>query len=192
MKNRQIYWHTDEHEIMKEDCFIYCPICGKLLVQKIIDNHLRHTCSDCGFIHFKNPAPTISLLIINTDLVLLGKRLGHSGKDIWATPSGYIEFDEDFLTTAVREAAEETNLQIGISSILNITDSFFPPDQHFLNIYLLAHVKGGQLRAGDDMIELRWFPLNGLLPEMAFQEDIDMIERYRHKVGQFLPVEAIE
>jgi ADP-ribose pyrophosphatase YjhB (NUDIX family) len=189
MKNRQIYWHINEHNQMEEDSFKYCPFCGKLLVQKIVDKHLRRTCPNCGFVHFRNPAPTVSLLIVDGDLILLGKRSVHLGKDSWATPSGYIEYNEDFLTTAVREAKEETSLDIEIISILNVTDSIFPPDQHFLNIYLLARVIGGQLWADDDMDEIRWFPLIGPLPEMAFQEDVDIIEHYRKASDQFLPIE---
>ena len=100
-----------------------------------------------------------------------------------------IEFDEDFLTTAIREAKEETGLDVEIVSILNVTDSFFPPEQHFLNIYLLTQVVGGQLQSGDDMGELCWFPLSGPLPEMAFQEDIDLLQTYRQANRRSLPVE---
>lgn len=188
MKLLQIYWHDDEQKHMADDNFKFCPICGKLLIQKVIDNRPRCTCPACGYIHFRNPSVTVSMLIINGDMVLLGKRSGDLGKDLWATPSGFIEFDEDFLSTAIRETKEETNLEIEIVGILNVTDSFFPPEQHFLNIYLLARIIGGQLHAGDDMGEIGWFPLAGPLPEMAFQEDIDLIESYRQAGNQFLPV----
>jgi len=190
MKNRQIYWHIDEYKHMKEDDYKYCPLCGELLIRMLIDKHLRQTCSSCGFVHFRNPAPTVSLLIVDGDQILLGRRSGHFGKGSWATPSGYIEYDEDFLTTAVREAKEETGLDTEINLILNVTDSFFPPDQHFLNLYLLAYVIGGQLQAGDDMDEMRWFSLAGPLPEMAFQEDVDLIEHFKQACDQYLPVEG--
>jgi 8-oxo-dGTP diphosphatase len=118
-------------------------------------------------------------MILKADHILLGRRSEHPGKGQWATPSGYIEFDEDFLTTGVREAKEETGLEVEIVSILNVTDSFFPPKHHFLNVYLLAHVVSGQLRAGDDMESLQWFPVCGPFPDMAFPEDIDLIEYFR-------------
>jgi len=178
MKIRQVYWHIDESENIGGDNFKYCPLCGELLVEKNLDNRARQTCPGCGFIHFRNPSPTVSLLIIDGNNVLLGKRSQFPRADRWATPSGYIEFDEDFLTTATREAKEETNLDIEIIEILDVTDSFFPPQHHFLNIYILAGVIGGQLQANDDMAELRWFPLDGPLPEMAFEEDINLINRY--------------
>ena len=192
MDIRQVYWHDEEHKAMGEDSFTCCPLCGEKLAQKMIDHRERRACPNCGYIHFRNPAPTVSLLIIEEDQILLGKRPAIPGCDRWATPSGYIEFDEDFLATAVREAKEETGLNVVISAILNVTDSFFPPDQHFFNVYLLARITGGQLQAGDDMGELRWFPLSGPFPEMAFQEDIDMIDRYRQAGGQWLPTEKGE
>lgn len=192
---RQLYWHHAGPREMGEDTFSCCPMCGAPLARKIIDHRPRRACPECGYVHFRNPAPTVSLLIIEGERVLLGKRPGDpgqpetSGQDRWATPSGYIEFDEDFLETAAREAKEETGLDITIAAILNVTDSFFPPDQHYLNIYLLAHPAGGQIQPGDDMGELRWFPIAGPFPEMAFQEDVDMIQRYRQPSAAWLPIE---
>ena len=189
---RQIYWHVENCAAMGEDTFTFCPMCGRHLEQKILDHQPRRACPSCGYIHFRNPAPTVSLLIIQEDRVLLGIRPENPGRDSWATPSGYIEFGEDFLTTAVRETKEETGLDVAITAILNVTDSFFPPNQHFFNIYLLAQVSGGTLLPGDDMGELRWYPLCGPFPDMAFQEDIDMIDWYRRPGAQWLPIEHRE
>ncbi len=189
MNVRQVYRHDEDCAAMGEDPFACCPVCGRQLTQETIDHRARRCCPKCGYIHFRNPAPTVSLLIIEGDRLLLGKRPGKSGQERWATPSGYIEFGENFLATAIREAKEETGLEVEIAAILNVTDSLFPPDQHYLNIYLLARVTGGQLQSGDDMGELGWFPLSGPLPDMAFQEDIDMIARYRQGSIAYLPVE---
>lgn len=43
---------------------------------------------------------------------------------------------------------------------------------------LLAQVLGGELCPGDDINKTEWFPLTGLLPEMAFEADEDIIMRY--------------
>jgi len=161
---------------MVEDEYIFCPMCGEHLEGKTIDGRARKACAACGFIHFKNPSPTVSLVIIKDHKILLGKRSSSPGQDAWATPSGYIEFSEDFLTTAIREAKEETCLDVEIVEVLAVTDSFFPPREHFLNVYVQAKISGGEIHAGDDLLELKWFSLHEPLPEMAFQEDIDLIE----------------
>jgi hypothetical protein len=57
----------------------------------------RPACSNCGFVQHRNPAPTVSVLVVDEDRVLLGKRGGHPGKGTWSLPSGYVEYEEDFL-----------------------------------------------------------------------------------------------
>jgi 8-oxo-dGTP diphosphatase len=110
--------------------------------------------------------------------VLLGKRGGNPGKGTWSLPSGYIDYQEDFLTTAIRETKEETGLDVEVCSIINVVSSFVSPSYHFLGIYVVARVLGGELAAGDDLEAVEWFPLAGPLPEMGFQEDVGIIEMY--------------
>ena len=167
-----------------------CPHCRVELVVSEIDHRLRAACPKCGFIHFRNPSPTVSLVIVKEDQVLLGKRGGEPGPGKWATPSGYIEYEDDFLTTGIREAKEETGLDVEIDSILNVTSSFISPAYHFLNIYLLARVVGGELSAGDDLGTAAWFPLAGPYPELAFQEDADILAAYASGKLKGLPVDA--
>jgi 8-oxo-dGTP diphosphatase len=130
------------------------------------------------FFHFKNPAPVVSLLVVHADQVLLGKRAGNPGQGLWGTPSGYIEYEDDFLTTAILEAKEETGLDVEIKSILNVLSSFVSEKYHFLVIYLLAKVIGGELAAGDDLQAVAWFPLSGPFPELAFVEDAEILDAY--------------
>jgi len=59
-----------------------------------------------------------------------------------------------------------------------------------LAIVLLARVVAGELCAGDDLETLEWVPLAGPLPEMAFEADEYIIERYRQTQGEWgLPVD---
>jgi 8-oxo-dGTP diphosphatase len=113
---------------------------------------------------------------VEGDRVLLGKRGGSPGKGTWSFPSGYIDYEEDFLTTAIRETKEETGLDVEICAIINVVSSFVSPSFHFLGIYVLARVMGGELGAGDDLEAVDWFPLAGPLPQMGFQEDIAIME----------------
>jgi ADP-ribose pyrophosphatase YjhB (NUDIX family) len=108
--------------------------------------------------------------------VLLGRRGGHPGRGTWALPSGYVEYEDDFLATAVRESKEETGLDVRVRSILNVVSSFVSPRFHFLGIYVAAEVAGGELAAGDDLEEVQWVPLLGPLPELGFPEDQHAIE----------------
>ena len=149
----------------------------------------RPTCSSCGFVQHRNPAPTVSVLVVDGGRVLLGKRGGHPGKGTWSLPSGYIEYEEDFLTTAIREAKEETGLDVEVGSVINVVSSFVTPRFHFLGVYVAARVVGGELVAGDDLEAVEWFPVRGPLPEMGFEEDVRITELY---VSGFegIPVDA--
>jgi len=129
------------------------------------------------------------VLVVDGDRVLLGKRGGEPGKGTWSLPSGYIEYDDDFIHTAVREAKEETGLEVRVCSILNVVSSFVSPRYHFLGIYVTARVVGGQLKAGDDLEAVEWFPLQGPLPGMGFEEDLVAIELQR-KGCVVVPVEG--
>jgi ADP-ribose pyrophosphatase YjhB (NUDIX family) len=189
MPIKQVYAGYDHAATQAADRFRYCPLCRTALALQESGQRLRSTCPECGFIHFKNPAPTISILIVDGERVLLGRRRGDPGAGKWAIPAGYIEFEDDFLTTAIREAREETGLDVEIESIVNVVSSAYSPSFHFLSIYVLARALGDELVAADDLEAVDWFSLSGPLPEMAFQEDVDLIEWYATHPGEGLPID---
>jgi 8-oxo-dGTP diphosphatase len=186
---KQRYAHYDWKEPRTADGFKFCPYCRTELVIAQLGHEPRPTCPGCGFIHFRNPLPTVSVLVVQEDQVLLGKRTGSPGAGTWAIPSGYVEYGDDFISAAIRETKEETGLDVEIRSIINVVSSFVAPRFHFLGIYLLAHVSGGELAARDDLEAVDWFPLAGPLPEMGFQEDADVIAWYAANRAVGLPVD---
>jgi 8-oxo-dGTP diphosphatase len=185
MHARQVFSHYSRMEPPAGE-FRYCPLCGAGLVLAERGHRQRPACPACGFVQYRNPAPAVSVLIVEGGLVALGKRKGEPGKGTWALPSGYIEFDEDFVTTAVREAKEETGLDIMVRAVINVVSSFVSPRFHFLGIYVVASVVGGNLRAGDDLEGVAWFPLAGPLPPLGFEEDACAIDLYRNELPGLL------
>jgi ADP-ribose pyrophosphatase YjhB (NUDIX family) len=85
-----------------------------------------------------------------------------------------------------RRLKEETGIEVEIQSIVNVDSAFLTPDCHFLTIYLLASVIGGELCAGDDFGEAAWFPMDGPLPNMSFRQDAELIRTYAQ--GELLGV----
>jgi len=140
-------------------------------------------------LHFRNPSPGVVVVIEQDEQVLLGERSGSFGKGKWCLPQGFIEFDDDFLTAARREVKEETGLEVEILSILSVVSNFLTPRLHTLAIILLARVVNGEPVAADDLEALAWFPLAGPLPEMAFEADQHIIERYWSTKLQGAPVD---
>ena len=169
--------------------FKHCPFCGTQLVLEEKGGKQRPACPNCRFVQFRNPFPGVVVLIEKDGQVLLGRRSGSYGAGKWGLPQGFIEFDEDFLTGAIREVKEETGLDVEIRSIISVVSNFLSPGLHTLAIVLLAHVIGGELCAADDLEALEWFPLSGPLPEMAFEADAHICERHFRMQLEGAPVD---
>jgi 8-oxo-dGTP diphosphatase len=147
---------------------VYCPICSHGLVERQIGGRLRPHCEHCGYTHFINPVPSVGLLIeMDGGLVLI--RRGHPPhKDRWTLPSGFIEADESAEQAAIREAAEETGLQVEIIEMAGINSFPEGPPVSGIIIFYRARPVGGALCAGDDAAEARVF-LPDALPVMPFR-----------------------
>jgi len=190
MQAKQVFSAYEGKEYTHLGQFKHCPFCGTQLIPKAIGGKQRSVCSNCGFVQYRNPVPGVVVVIDQEGCVLLGKRRGGFGKGKWGLPQGYIEFDEDFLTAAIREVKEETGLDVEIRSILNVVSNLLTPRLHTLAIVLLANVVAGDLCAGDDSETLEWVPFSGPLPEMAFEADEWIIQWYRKsKCNEGLPVD---
>ena len=61
---------------------------------------------------YRNPALTVDTIIVKDGQVVLIKRLNNPYMDHWAIPGGFVEYGEKVEDAAVREAKEETGLDI--------------------------------------------------------------------------------
>ena len=168
----------------------FCPMCAARLLSEEVGGRIRPVCPDCGYIQYRNPAPGVVVVILRDNRVLLGRRRSVHGNGKWCLPQGFMEFDEDFLTAGIREVKEETGLDVRILSILNVVSNKLSPGLHTLAVILHAEVVGGELSGGDDLEKPGWFDLSEALPEMAFDSDRQVIERFRDaQFDQVLPVD---
>lgn len=169
------------------DEYRFCPRCATPLARRSIGGRMRAACPNCGFIFFRNPAPVVAVLVTDGTRVLLGKRSGEPAAGLWATPSGYVEFDEDLIEAARREVQEETGLSVTIDAIIHAESVFMPPAFHFYAVYLMARPESGVLCAGDDLAEAAWYEAGGPLPPLAFDSDRDIIRGYASGSLRTLP-----
>lgn len=189
MNIRQVFKSEIKHG-EGPDYFEFCPHCASRMADKLENTTTRKYCPVCGYIQYRNPLPGVTILIIEDGKILLGKRCPASFRPgTWCLPGGFIEFEEDFISAAHRETLEETGLEIEVNSIVNVASNFLSNRLHSIVIVLRATVRGGQLRAGDDLVALEWFPLNGNFPEMAFESDTYLIQRYAAEAIAGIPVD---
>jgi ADP-ribose pyrophosphatase YjhB (NUDIX family) len=124
--------------------------------------------------------PGVSILVIDGDRIVLCRRRSASfGDGRWCLPCGYVEYDEDFLTAAVREVKEETGLDISVTRIVSVVTNYLTPGLHTLVVVMVAEPVGGDLVARDhDVDAVGWFAVSETLPELAFEADGHIIRRY--------------
>lgn len=118
--------------------------------------------------HFRNPAPTVDLLIFQQGLgVVLVRRanppLGY------ALPGGFIDYGETAEHAAVREALEETGLQVELQGLLGVySHPSRDPRSHTMSSVFVAIAHNPlAVQGGDDAAEAGFFDL-GQLPALVF------------------------
>jgi ADP-ribose pyrophosphatase YjhB (NUDIX family) len=101
--------------------------------------------------------------------VLLVQRAHQPYLGEWMLPAGFVEYGEFAEESAVREAEEETSLAVALDGLWGFyfgTDD--PRNVAHLAVYA-AHRTGGEVRAGDDAIDARFFRQDEIPAEIAFK-----------------------
>jgi ADP-ribose pyrophosphatase YjhB (NUDIX family) len=116
---------------------------------------------------FRNPIPTVDIIIEYGEegIVLIKRKNLPFG---WAIPGGFVDYGESLEKAAVREAKEETNLDV---EIVNQFHTYSDPNRdvryHTITTAYIATSKG-KPEAGDDASEIGVFTRNTLPEEIAF------------------------
>ena len=169
--------------------FAYCPYCGAPL-KSITERQIAQYCEGCHFIPHYNPSPGVVIMIVKEGKVLLGRRASRSFRSkSWCLPGGFMEFDENFLVAAHREVLEETGLLVEIQGILNVVSNFLSDRLHTLVIVMQGFPLTETERPGDDVEELRWFPIEGPYPTLAFEADEFLLQQYASGATTCLPID---
>lgn len=145
----------------------FCSRCATPMETRPVSDKPRRVCPSCGFIHFTDPKVGVGVVVVHEGKILLVRRTMHPEIGKWSIPAGFVDYGEDPAETAVREALEETNLQVAIEKLLGVYHN--PPVQGGASIFIMyqARLLGGMLQAGDDADAAAFFAPNNL-PEIAF------------------------
>ncbi len=149
----------------------YCPNCAQPLVMREAFGRVRPVCPSCGFVGFRDPKVAAAVIVDRAGDILLTRRAHDPGRGLWGLPAGYMEWDEPVQDAAVREAREETGLDVGLRRLVGV---YSYPARGVLLVVYAGRIEGGELCASDESEEVAFFPPNAL-PPLAFPENAAII-----------------
>lgn len=161
----------------------FCPRCATRLEPRDEHGTMRPTCPTCDFIWYRNPVPAAGVLMVEHGQVLLVKRRFEPRAGAWCLPAGFMEAGEAPERTAVRELLEETGLHGRLTGLFGVYAGFDDPRVRAVLILYTAERDGGTLEAGDDAIEVEWFPLDRPPEDIAFASHRQALTELRERLA---------
>lgn len=136
----------------------------------------------------EQPFIGVGAIIIEGARVVLVKRAHPPIQGQWSIPGGVLEVGEFVREAAIREAREETGLIVEPGELLGVYDRVLRDAEnrvqyHYVLIDFLCRAVGGELLAGSDAAEVRWFTPEEL-PALNLAEDtLDVIGKGFRALG---------
>ena len=121
------------------------------------------------------PFVGVGAVIVEDGRVLLIRRGQPPLLGEWSLPGGVLECGEALREAAVREAREETGLVVETVDILGVYERVIRSDDgrvryHYVLIDFLCRPVAGDLKAGSDAADVRWFTRDEL-PALKLADD---------------------
>jgi ADP-ribose pyrophosphatase YjhB (NUDIX family) len=164
--------------IMKDQ--LLCPHCGKPVFR------------------YRNPFPTVDIIIeteyydsnnaaplrepkhCENGIVLIKRKNPPHG---WALPGGFVDYGETLESAAIREAQEETCLDVTLSCQLGAySDPSRDPRHHSISVVFVAKATGSP-KAADDAEEVGIFKAHALPKPLVFDHE-KILRDYFKKCGK--------
>ncbi|MDR2624343.1 MAG: NUDIX hydrolase [Methanobrevibacter sp.] len=125
--------------------------------------------------NYRKQSITTDIFIYNdkNEFILI-KRKNDPFKDYWALPGGYLDYGETVENGAIREAKEETNIDVRLTKLFNVySNPDRDPRGHTVTIVYLATGDFKDLKAKDDAKDAKVFTKDDLYSiSLAFDHKI--------------------
>ena len=172
---------------MKEDyrvTFRFCPVCGGPLESRLLKQGEppRLICATCSYVLYLDPKLAVGTIIADEhNRVVLVKRAIEPGYGKWVFPGGYVDRGEEVRLAAVREAREETGLDVRLERLINIYS--YSGRTPVIVVYAATMI-GGCLECDDEGLDARFFEPE-MIPwdELAFQSTREALREFLGRSG---------
>jgi len=141
-------------------------------------------------VSFRNPAPTVDIIIELSDrphrpIILIERLNAPYG---WAIPGGFVDYGESVETAAKREAKEEVCLEIElIEQFYVYSDPKRDPRKHTLSVVFIATSKGFA-KAADDAKNVSIFNSWNLPADLCFDHNQILEDYWRYRYYGIRPL----
>jgi len=140
-----------------------------VLASRLIDSVAAH----------RNPVPTVDTIIeLPGGIVLIKRRFEPFG---WALPGGFVDYGETLEAAAVREAREETGLEVTLSEqFYAYSDPGRDSRRHTIATVFIGQAAGTP-HAADDAADVGVFNETTLPQPLAFDHATILADYFRYK-----------
>lgn len=145
-------------------CALICPTCGSDVKQ------------------YRNPFPTVDVIIETNDGIILIERKNPPFG--WALPGGFVEYGESLEDAAIREAQEETSLEVRNLRLLGCySDPGRDSRMHTISTVYVG-TGSGTPQAADDAMNLAIFRLDSLPEQLCFDHALILADYTAWKLSR--------
>jgi ADP-ribose pyrophosphatase YjhB (NUDIX family) len=158
----------------------FCPVCGSPLEARVlkVTEPKRLVCSNvsCGFVFYLDPKIAVGTVIRWNGGIVLVRRAIEPGYGKWVFPGGYVDRGEEITLAAVREAREESGLDVRIDHLINIYS--YAGRTPIVVVYAATCI-GGSLAVDDEGLEAKAFERDQIpWDELAFRSTREALTDY--------------
>lgn len=167
---------TTHHHL--DSNYRYCLRCAGKLSLKVIKtgDPKRLVCERCDYVHYLDPKVSACTILTQDGKLVLLKRGIEPGLGKWVFPGGFVDRGETLEQAAIREAKEEAGVDVSLKGLVG---AYSYEGSMVVIIVYAATIEGGELRALDEMLELKLFPQEEVpWNDLAFPSTADAIRDY--------------
>jgi 8-oxo-dGTP diphosphatase len=159
----------------------FCPVCAAPLEPRVLKatepKRLVCTSPACGFVFYLDPKIAVGTVIRMPDQrIALVRRAIEPGYGKWVFPGGYVDRGEEITLAAIREAREESGLDVRIDHLINIYS--YAGRAPIVVVYAATWI-AGELTVDDEGLEARAFePAAIPWDDLAFRSTREALSDY--------------
>jgi ADP-ribose pyrophosphatase YjhB (NUDIX family) len=170
---------VDQHPHDDSHGYRFCPRCGHAITRRQLKagDPVRLVCDGCGFVFYLDPKVAVGTIIRTShDRLVLVRRAIEPGYGKWVFPGGYVDRGEALVDAAVREAREESGLDVRLDGLVNVYS--YAGRVPVIVVYA-ATATGGELTVDEESLESAEVGPDAIpWTELAFRSTREALQDY--------------